>query len=116
VDRKKELVISGGENISPAQIEGVLLAHPGVADVAVLGYPERVWGELVKAVVVRKPGAAVTEAELAAWCRGRIADYKIPRRIEFHDSLPRTLAGKMEKRRLRQALEHVLPHARRTEN
>ena len=113
MDRKKELVISGGENISPAQIEDVLMAHPAVADVAVLGYPDQVWGELLKAVVVRKPGAELTPEGLIAWCKGRIADYKVPKKVEFQDSLPRTQAGKMEKKRLREAVSRLFPKKNR---
>jgi fatty-acyl-CoA synthase len=108
VDRKKEMIISGGENISPSQIEDLILTHPAVADVAVLGRPESVWGESVAAVVMKKPGAEVTAPELLSFLKGKIADYKLPRLIEFHSSLPRTLAGKMEKKKLRQAVDRIL--------
>jgi acyl-CoA synthetase (AMP-forming)/AMP-acid ligase II len=101
VDRKKELVISGGENIAPAEVESVIMEHPAVTDVAVIGFPDRVWGELVKAVVVKKPQYDLTAQEIKDWCRGKIGSYKIPREVVFADAMPRTLTGKMEKRKLR---------------
>lgn len=102
VDRKKELIISGGENISPAEIESVIFDHPGVADVAVIGFPDPVWGELPRAIVVkRKRAPDLAAEEIIEFCQTRIASFKVPREIEFADSLPRTSTGKMEKRRLR---------------
>ena len=102
VDRKKELIISGGENIAPAEVESVIMDHPGVSDVAVIGYPDKVWGELVKAVVVKKSGHELSAQEIKDWCKGKIGNYKIPREVVFADAMPRTLTGKMEKRKLRE--------------
>lgn len=102
MDRKKDVIISGGENIYPAEIEDVILGHPKVLDVGVIGFPHELWGEAVKAVAVVKPGGAVTEEELIEWCKGKIGKYKIPRKVEFADSLPRTPTGKILKRVLRE--------------
>jgi acyl-CoA synthetase (AMP-forming)/AMP-acid ligase II len=101
-DRKIDMVISGGVNIYPAEIEACLHAHPGVRDVAVIGVPDAQWGESVKAVVVLQPGASATEQELVDWCRGRLADYKRPRSIDFVTELPRDQAGKLLKRKIRE--------------
>jgi len=100
-DRVKDMIISGGENIYPAEVESALFGHPGVADVAVIGIPDEKWGEAVKAMVVRKPGATVTADELIGFARERIAHYKAPRSIDFVDALPRTPTGKILKRELR---------------
>jgi long-chain acyl-CoA synthetase len=103
-DRAKDLIISGGVNIYPAEVEGVLAAHPKVGDVAVIGVPDPEWGEQVKAVVELVGGVAPTDAlvaELLAWCRERLAGYKCPRSVDFRDELPRTDGGKLYKRRLR---------------
>jgi fatty-acyl-CoA synthase len=101
MDRKKDMIISGGENIYPAEVENALLAHPAIADVGVIGYPHEKWGEAVRAVVVLKKGEAMTEEELMAWCQGRIGRYRIPKSVVFTDSLPRTPTGKILKRVLR---------------
>jgi fatty-acyl-CoA synthase/long-chain acyl-CoA synthetase len=100
-DRKIDMIISAGVNIYPAEIEACLHAHPAVRDVAVIGVPDDHWGESVKALVVRQPGTAVSEQELVDWCRGRIADYKRPRSVDFVDDLPRDQAGKLLKRQIR---------------
>ncbi|HYA06298.1 MAG TPA: AMP-binding protein, partial [Xanthobacteraceae bacterium] len=100
-DRVKDMIISGGENIYPAEVESALFGHPAVADVAVIGVPDDNWGEAVKAIVVKKPGAAVTPEELIGFARERIAHYKVPRTIDFVDALPRTPTGKILKRELR---------------
>ncbi|HJQ61111.1 MAG TPA: fatty acid--CoA ligase [Vineibacter sp.] len=100
-DRVKDMIVSGGENIYPAEVESALFGHPGVADVAVIGVPDDRWGEAVKAVVVKKPGAAITPAELIQWARERIAGYKLPKSIDFVDALPRNPTGKILKRELR---------------
>jgi len=103
-DRAKDLIISGGVNIFPAEIEGVLAGHPMVADVAVIGVPDEEWGEQVKAVVeaVDEMQATPELADvLMRWCRDRMATYKCPRSIEFRTALPRTDGGKLSKRRLR---------------
>jgi fatty-acyl-CoA synthase len=101
VDRKKEIIVSGGENISSLEVEKAILAHPDVYEVAVVPVPDAKWGEVPKALVVLKPGAKATEAELLEFCRGRIAHYKAPRSVEFFDSLPKTGTGKILKRELR---------------
>jgi acyl-CoA synthetase (AMP-forming)/AMP-acid ligase II len=100
-DRVKDMIISGGENIYPAEVESALFGHPAVADVAVIGVPDEKWGEAVKALVVRKPGAGVTSDELIGFARERIAHYKAPRSVDFVDALPRTPTGKILKRELR---------------
>ena len=100
-DRVKDMIISGGENIYPAEVESVLFSHPAVADVAVIGIPDDKWGEAVKAFVVKRPGAEVTPEELIAFARERIAHYKVPRSIDFVATLPRTPTGKILKRELR---------------
>ncbi|SKA15181.1 fatty-acyl-CoA synthase [Enhydrobacter aerosaccus] len=102
-DRVKDMIVSGGENIYPAEVESALFGHPAVADVAVIGVPDERWGEAVKAVVVTKPGSVVTAAELIDWARSRIAGYKLPKSIDFIDALPRNPTGKILKRELRKA-------------
>jgi len=100
-DRVKDMIISGGENIYPAEVESAVYGHPAVADVAVIGVPDDRWGEAVKAIVVVKPSASATAEELIAYCRERIAHYKAPRSIDFVESLPRNPSGKLLKRVLR---------------
>ncbi|MCW2716720.1 long-chain-fatty-acid--CoA ligase [Pseudonocardia sp.] len=100
-DRIKDMIISGGENIYPAEIERVLAEHPTVGDVAVIGVPDERWGEAVVAVVVAAPGAEVDQAELVAYARERLAHFKCPRRVEVLAELPRTATGKVLKRELR---------------
>jgi fatty-acyl-CoA synthase len=101
VDRKKEIIVSGGENISSLELEKALLAHPGVLEAAVVPVPDAKWGEVPKALVVLKPNAAVGEGELLEFCRSRLAHYKCPRSVEFFESLPKTGTGKILKRELR---------------
>ncbi|MBL7176452.1 MAG: long-chain-fatty-acid--CoA ligase [Desulfobacteraceae bacterium] len=101
MDRKKDMIISGGENIYPAEIEDSLLANPKVGDVGVIGYPHEVWGEAVKAVVVVKEGEELTEEELIEWSQGKIGRFKIPKKVVFTDTIPRTPTGKILKRVLR---------------
>jgi fatty-acyl-CoA synthase len=103
VDRKSNMIISGGENIYPSEVEGVLAAHPAVQDVAVVGVPDAKWGEAVCAVVVLRPGASATQDGLLAWCRERMAGYKRPRSILFvaESEMPRTATGKIQHRKLR---------------
>jgi fatty-acyl-CoA synthase len=103
VDRVKDLYISGGENVSPAEVEGVLTAHPEVVDAAVIGIPDERWGETGHAWVVLAPGATATPADLLAHLDGRLARFKHPRRIEVVDTLPRNPTGKLDKRALREA-------------
>ncbi|GAB2840785.1 AMP-binding protein [Actinocorallia aurea] len=100
-DRKKDVIITGGENVSSIEVEDVLFSHPAVAEVAVIGVPDEKWGETVKALVVLVPGASATEAELIAWCKERAAGYKAPTSIEFRDALARTATGKLQKFKLR---------------
>ena len=103
-DRKADMIISGGVNIYPAEIEGTLLAHPEVADAAVIGVPDDEWGESVKAVVQAKdPNRAGDEfaEELTVWCRERLAGFKCPRSIDFRAELPRYPTGKLYKRLIR---------------
>jgi len=100
-DRIKDMIVSGGENIYPAEVESVIFSHPAVADVAVIGAPDDVWGEAVKAVVVIKNGSEVTGEEIIAFARERIAHYKAPRSVEFVAVLPRNPSGKILKRQLR---------------
>ena len=101
-DRKIDMVISGGVNIYPAEIEAVLAAHPAVADVAVIGVPDDHWGEAVKAVVELQPGKSASAEELIAFCAERLADYKKPRSVDFVDGLPRSPAGKLLKNQIRE--------------
>ncbi len=101
-DRKADMVISGGVNIYPAEIENVLVAHPDVVDAAVFGVPDDRWGEALVAVVEPRRGAVVHAEALRAWCRARLADYKCPRRIELVAELPRDPNGKVLKRELRE--------------
>jgi acyl-CoA synthetase (AMP-forming)/AMP-acid ligase II len=100
-DRVKDMVISGGENVYPAEVESVLYGHPAVGDVGVIGVPDDRWGEAVKAIVVRKPGLEVGERELIDYCRDRVAHFKAPSSIDFVDELPRNPSGKILKRVLR---------------
>jgi long-chain acyl-CoA synthetase len=106
-DRIKDMVVSGGENVYPIEVEEALAHHPDVADVAVIGVPDDRWGETVKALVIRAPGATVTAEELIAFARGRLAGYKLPRSVEFVDELPRTPSGKVLKRELRERYRTV---------
>ncbi|MBV8219463.1 MAG: long-chain-fatty-acid--CoA ligase [Solirubrobacterales bacterium] len=100
-DRIKDMIVSGGENVYPIEVEEVLSQHPGVADVAVIGVPDSRWGETVIALVIRASGTKVQGDELVAFARERLAGYKLPRLIEFVDVLPRSPAGKVLKRELR---------------
>jgi acyl-CoA synthetase (AMP-forming)/AMP-acid ligase II len=102
-DRIKDVIVSGGENVYPAELEAVLGAHPEVLDVAVIGVPDERWGETVKAVVARRPGSRVGETELIEWCRPRLAGYKRPRSVDFADVIPRNPSGKILKHELRES-------------
>ncbi|HSR22364.1 MAG TPA: AMP-binding protein [Candidatus Eisenbacteria bacterium] len=101
-DRIKDMIVSGGENIYPAELESVLMGHPAVADVAVIGVPDDRWGETVKAIVVRRPGAELTGQELVDWSRDRLAGFKRPRSVDFVEAIPRNPSGKILKRELRE--------------
>lgn len=101
LERKKDMIISGGENIYPREIESVLVEHPAITDAAVIGVPDDVWGEAVKAVVVIKEGEKATEVEIIQFCASRLAGYKKPKTVEFTAELPRNPMGKVLKRVLR---------------
>lgn len=100
-DRIKDMIISGGENIYPAEVESAICDHPDIAEVAVIGVPDDVWGEAVKAIVVMKPGKSVTSVDLISFTRERIAGYKTPKSIDFIAALPRNASGKILRRELR---------------
>ena len=100
-DRKKDVIISGGENVSSIEVEDALCSHPGVVEAAVIGVPDEKWGETVKALVVLTSGSSVSEAELIEHCRGRLAHFKCPTSIEVRDELARTATGKLQKFKLR---------------
>ena len=100
-DRKKDVIITGGENVSSIEVEDVLFSHPAVAEVAVIGVPSEKWGETIKALVVLAAGEETTEADLIAWCKQRAAGYKAPTSVEFRDELARTATGKLQKFKLR---------------
>jgi fatty-acyl-CoA synthase len=102
VDRKKDIIVSGGENISSLDVEKVLVAHPDVYEAAVIPVADQKWGEVPKAVVVMKPGARLSDVELIEFCRARLAHYKCPQSVEFCESLPKTATGKVLKRELRE--------------
>jgi acyl-CoA synthetase (AMP-forming)/AMP-acid ligase II len=100
-DRVKDLIISGAENVYPAEVENVLFSHPAVADVAVIGVPDDQWGEAVTAMVVKRPGVEVSAEEIIAFARERMARYKAPKSVVFVETLPRNSSGKILKRELR---------------
>jgi long-chain acyl-CoA synthetase len=101
-DRVKDMIISGGQNVYPVEVENVLMAHPAIADVAVIGVPDKQWGEAVKAIAVRKPGASAEAEEIIAFARERIAHFKAPSSVDFAEALPRNPSGKILKRELRE--------------
>lgn len=102
VDRVKDMFISGGENVYPAEVEQALYTHPDVAEAAVIGVPDERWGEVGRAVVVRRPGSALTESDLLKHLDGRIARYKIPKAVVFVDEIPHNASGKLLKSRVRE--------------
>ena len=104
VDRKKDMFISGGENVYPAEIEAVIYKHPAVHMCAVIGVPHRRWGEVGLACVVLKPGASATEEELIAFMQDHLARFKVPKSVEFQTELPISAAGKILKRELQERL------------
>ncbi|HEX8929484.1 MAG TPA: fatty acid--CoA ligase, partial [Actinomycetota bacterium] len=101
-DRVKDLIVSGGENVYPREVEDVLAEHPAVQEVAVIGVPDRRWGETVKAVVAPRQGTEPTAEELLAFCRTRLGGFKLPRSVDFVEALPRNATGKVLKRQLRE--------------
>jgi acyl-CoA synthetase (AMP-forming)/AMP-acid ligase II len=100
-DRKKDVIITGGENVSSIEVEDAIFSHPDVAEVAVIGVPDEKWGETIKALVVKSEGSTLTEAELIEYCKGKVARYKAPTSVEFRDVLARTATGKLQKFKLR---------------
>jgi acyl-CoA synthetase (AMP-forming)/AMP-acid ligase II len=108
VDRKKEIIVSGGENISSLEVEKALLAHPAVYECAVIPVPDDRWGEVPKALVSLKPGQQASEGEIIEFVRGRLAHYKVPKTVEFLAELPKSGTGKILKRVLREKYwEHL---------
>jgi acyl-CoA synthetase (AMP-forming)/AMP-acid ligase II len=101
-DRKKDVIVSGGENVSSIEVEDAIFSHPEVAEVAVIGVPDEKWGEKVMALVVRTPGSALTEDDVIAWTRTKLAGYKCPKDVEFRTELARTATGKLQKFKLRE--------------
>jgi acyl-CoA synthetase (AMP-forming)/AMP-acid ligase II len=101
LDRAKDMIITGGENVYPNEVENALFGHPAIADVAVIGVPDAQWGESVKAVVVLREGQRETPDDIRAFCRGKLAGYKIPKSVDFVAALPRNATGKVLKRELR---------------
>ena len=101
-DRKKDVIITGGENVSSIEVEDCLYQHAAVSEVAVIGVPDEKWGETIKALVVVRDGSTVSEAELISHCRERLAHFKAPTSVELRDALDRTATGKLQKYKLRQ--------------
>ena len=101
LDRKKDVIISGGENVSSIEVEDTLFSHPAVAEVAVIGVPDEKWGETIKALVVLADGASTDERALIDHCREILAHFKCPTSVEFRDELSRTATGKLQKFKLR---------------
>ena len=111
LDRKKDVILTGGSNIFPAEVEAVLAAHPAVGLVSVVGIPDAVAGELAVGCIVRRQGAEVSEDALISFCRERLASYKVPRRIAFFDSFPLGPTGKILKREIVARLASRQRHA-----
>jgi acyl-CoA synthetase (AMP-forming)/AMP-acid ligase II len=101
MDRSKDMIITGGENVYPREVEEVIIRHPAVREVAVIGVPDPRWGEAVKAVVAVKPGTTLTEEDVIGFCRDNIASYKKPKSVDFVEELPKNNYGKVLKRELR---------------
>jgi fatty-acyl-CoA synthase len=101
-DRKKDVIISGGENVSSIEVEDAIFQHPDVTEVAVIGIPDEKWGELVTALVVIAPGSSLSEGDVIAWTKQKLAGYKCPKRVEFRSELARTATGKLQKFKLRE--------------
>lgn len=108
VDRKKDLIIAGGFNIYPREVEEVLFEHPNVQEAVVVGMPDAYRGETVKAYIVPRAGSTLTAEELNVWCRERLASFKVPRQYEFRSELPKTIAGKVLRRKLLEEEELLL--------
>ncbi len=106
--RTGDIIISGGENVYPVEVENALTEHPDVADAAVVGVDHEEWGEVLAAAVVTRAGVSLAESDLIAFCRERIADYKLPRRMQFVSSLPRNAAGKILRAEVRDSIMQVI--------
>jgi acyl-CoA synthetase (AMP-forming)/AMP-acid ligase II len=102
VDRKKDMIITGGENVYSIEVENVLYSHPAVLEAAVIGVPDSKWGEAVKAVLVLKPGLRASEDEIIRYCKSCIAGYKTPKSVDFVAEIPKTGSGKIHKKRLKE--------------
>ncbi len=107
IDRKKDLIITGGENVYPAEVERILHEHPSVSEAAVIGVPHPVWGEAIAAIVALKSGERVTEEEITTFCRGKVAGYKVPKSVIFLAALPRNSSGKVLRRELREQYQSL---------
>jgi acyl-CoA synthetase (AMP-forming)/AMP-acid ligase II len=101
VDRKKDMILTGGENVYSTEVENVLYMHPAILECAVVGVPDQKWGEAVKGIVVLKPGVKATGQEIIEFCKEKMAHYKAPKSIDFIEALPRTGSGKIHKKGLR---------------
>ena len=102
LDRKKDMIKPGGENVYTPEVESMVAAHPAVLEVAVIGVADAKWGEAIRAVVARRPGAELSEEELIAWCRERMTHFKCPTSVVFIDALPKGGTGKIQKSVLRE--------------
>ena len=107
VDRKKDMIITGAENVYPREVEEVLYTHPRIAEAAVIGVADPKWGEAIKAIVVLKSGEEASQEEIIDFCRGKIAGFKCPKSVEFLEELPKNPAGKILKRVLRERYERA---------
>ena len=114
LDRAKDMIIAGGFNIYPREVEDVLFTHPAVQEAAVCGVPDSYRGETVLAVIVLKPGMQATEEEIISYCRARLATFKAPRMVEFRDALPKTTVGKVLRRELAAEARAASSHERET--
>ncbi len=101
IDRRDDLIVSGGENVYPAEVEAVLLEHPAIADAAVVGFPDAVWGQAVTAAVKLRSGARLGEDEVRMFCAARMAGFKVPRRVWFVEVIPRSAPGKVQRHLIR---------------
>ncbi|MBP1713815.1 MAG: fadD5, partial [Deltaproteobacteria bacterium] len=102
VDRKKDMIIAGGYNIFPREVDEILFEHPKVLEACTIGVPDRYRGETVKSFVVAKPGESLTEEEIVKYCQDRLAAYKVPKKIEFLESLPKSAIGKILRREIKE--------------
>ena len=100
-DRIKDMIVSGGENVYPAEVENALAGHPDIFEVAAIGVPDDRWGEAVKAIVVPKPGSPADPDSIIAWARARVGGFKVPKSVDFVDAMPRNATGKILRRVLR---------------